>query len=220
MNKRRFDTDLPVFKGRYALIPDTEDRELSAFLEKRIKQIFSKKLHPVVCPHCGHRSATLRYRGKPPSGIPYFNCNACGRGFNRRTGTALQGFREKDKLPVFIRLLSQQRPVEDAVRALDVSPAMIARWVRVFRQWLLEIDLSGYWESKVRLGIRPDIPDIECRRCGSTTGFWRYGFYYSAATGEQLSRQYRCQNCGSVNKIRIGDMSGKGGRMKPVCKSI
>jgi len=203
MNKRQFDPNLPLFSGRHHVLPDTEDKELTAYLTKLVDEIFSQDLHSPPCPYCAGHSATLRYKGRPPNGIPYFNCDACGRGFNRRTGTALQGFREKDKLPAFIRLLSQQRPAQDAASLLKVNHSMIMRWVRVFRGWLLELDPSGYWESKVRLGIKPPLPDLECPHCGNRTGFYRQGFIYSAETGKPSIRQYRCHSCTHFIRIRI-----------------
>jgi len=189
---RRLDHALPVL-DRGQGFPWREDPALTAFLQGHIAEALSKNPDPPACHYCGGHQVTLRYRGRPPNGIPYFNCQQCGKGFNRRTGTALQSFLRCDKLDAFLPLLSQQRSIASTSDMLGVSRAMLARWVRVFRKWLLELDPSGEWEAKVRLGMRPELPKLQCPSCDNQQQFFRHGFVDGNRQGKRL---FRCKACG------------------------
>jgi transposase-like protein len=153
----------------------------------------------------------LRYEGLTPQATPYFSCLTCERGFSRKTGKPLEGFRCRDRLPAFIRLLSQQKPVSVASRALKVSPQMVKRWVDAFRAWLLAIDPSGHWEAKIRLGIKAPAPRIACPRCGAER--LRPLGFASRKERPSIKRIYRCQACGAsrsfaAEKIRLESPGG------------
>ncbi|WP_178119598.1 DUF746 domain-containing protein [Pseudomonas sp. SCB32] len=155
----------------------------------------SKDPTPPACFHCNSSKVILRYRGSPPRGIPYFNCQRCGKGFNRRTGTALQSFLRAEKLNEFLPLLSQQRSIASASLILDVSPAMVQRWVKVFRVWLLKLDSTGHWEAQVKLGMQPELPPLTCPKCGNETFFFRHGFVDGNQDGKRMFRCKLCNRC-------------------------
>lgn len=118
---RQLDHALPLFDTP-TTPPRPEDPLLTAYLQQHIAQALSKNPTPPDCFHCNSSNVTLRYRGRPPRGIPYFKCQHCGKGFNRRTGTALQSFLRAEKLDEFLPLLSQQRSIASASLKLGVAP--------------------------------------------------------------------------------------------------
>lgn len=211
MPRRQLDHSLPIL-DRGQDIPRHEDPALTAFLQRHIDEVLSKDPTPPPCHHCGSHQVVLRYRGRPPNGIPYFNCRHCGKGFNRRTGTALQSFLRCDKLEAFLPLLSQQRSIANASERLGVSHRMLSRWVRVFRQWLLRLDPSGEWEAKVKLGIRPELPALECPRCGNREHFFRLGFVDGRHQGKRMFQCKACRRCVSEPdehfRMRIASRAG------------
>jgi hypothetical protein len=85
--------------------------------------------------------------------------------WHRHRAWRLPGTRQPALL---IRLLSQQMTYRDAARLLDVSESMVARWVRVFRKWLLDLDPSGWMEIPdgiSRAALRSDHESLaEARR--------------------------------------------------------
>lgn len=130
--------------------------------------------------------------GRPHARLPRpaFHCLCCKRRFNRRTGTPLLHLRYPDKMPPFVRLLSQQLTIREAARRLDVSIELIAAWTTKFRRWLLQLDPSGQWEAKVRLGLKPR-PVIRCPRCGDDAPKYFKGYNRSGL------RQLLCRACGA-----------------------
>lgn len=97
------------------------------------------------------RDGVVRAGGPSEAGLPVFRCLACDVHFRRTTGTPPSGLKFR-KLELFVRLLSQQRPITDAAEMIDVKVVTVIRWVKRMRQWIPELDPSGYWEAKVRLG--------------------------------------------------------------------
>ncbi|WP_374439998.1 DUF746 domain-containing protein [Pseudomonas panipatensis] len=191
---RILDHALPVHEHGQSL-PRHEDPELTAYLHRHIRAVFSRDTTPPPCYYCSSQQVALRYRGLPPNGIPYFTCKRCGKGFNRRTGTALQSFLRSDKLDAFLPLLSQQRSIASAGEMLGVSASMLKRWVRVFRKWLLKLDPSGEWEARVKLGMVPDLPHLQCPNCGNREHFFRHGFVDGNHQGKRMFRCKLCRRC-------------------------
>ena len=83
----------------------------------------------------------------------------------------------------------------EAADAIGVKAVTVARWIKRMRHWILELDPTGHWEAKVRLGmeIRPEIP---CPRCGAADRMHYRGF--DAETGE---RRCRCDACGYYRRL-------------------
>ncbi|WP_211474682.1 DUF746 domain-containing protein [Collimonas humicola] len=175
--------------------PDTEDLALTAYLERELAEVYSTSLHPPACPRCHSRRTELQQKPHARMTVPRFTCMTCRRTFNRIVGTPFVRLRAA-KLPLFIRLLSQQIPYEEAARRLGVSYTAIQNWTKKFRIWLLQRDPTGKWEKKVRLGIRAR-PHIRCPRCGADGEKHLDGYM---PTGE---RRLYCPACGTA--FGIGD---------------
>ncbi len=131
------------------------------------------------------------------STVPQFGCHGCGRTFTRIVGTPMARLTRKDALPGFVRLLSQQRPVADAVRHLGLDERIVSNWVKKFRTWLLQLDPSGAYERMVKLGVKRPAPVLYCPHCCEE----REMAYFGYVTGHthlpyaQRTRQFRCQTC-------------------------
>ncbi|MGG6898165.1 DUF746 domain-containing protein [Rhizobium sp. BR 315] len=192
--KRVFDPMLPLV-GHYRPIPDTEDEALTAWLQGQFDEILSHWEAPPRCPHCQGGETVLATRAAHPKPvIPVFRCLDCDVHFRRTTGTPLSGLKFQ-KLPQFIRLLSQQRPVTDAADVLGVKAVTVVRWIKRTRQWMLQLDPTGHWEAKVRLGMEIR-PEITCPHCGAVDRMHYRGF--DADTGE---RRCRCDACGYYRRL-------------------
>ncbi|MFC2254909.1 DUF746 domain-containing protein [Labrys portucalensis] len=180
------------------LMVTNEDKELSAFLTVAIEEAFSLNPEPPACPHCRSGRTILCHKGTVSNGIPCFTCRDCKRSYSRRTGTPLQGFRERHKLLDVVAMLSQQMPVIEAARRLEVSRHMLSRWVPAFRQWLLKLDPSGHMEAKVKLGLRPSIRQLPCPHCGRRGHLrpWGYSPRQSGQDDWIQRRQFTCDACG------------------------
>ncbi|KAB2719217.1 DUF746 domain-containing protein [Brucella intermedia] len=189
--KRHFDPMVPRFE-RKRMLPDTEDAELTAFLEREIADIHSLSGTPPRCPHCEGGNTVLATRAaKPKPALPVFRCLACDVHFRRTTGTAIAGLRvHQPWFRTFLKLLSQQRPANDAARILGTKAVTVVRYVQRFRQWLLELDPPGYFEAKVRLGLEIR-PDIACPSCQAMQSVRYRGFH--PLTGQ---RRCWCDQCG------------------------
>jgi len=121
--------------------------------------------------------------------MPAFQCDSCSRRFNRLTGTPRARLRHADKLFEFVRLLSSQMSYKEAAEILKVDYSAIANWAEKFRTWLLELDPSGGWEARVRLGIKPR-PLVPCAICGKDTHVRFFGFHQDSRT-----RRLVCRAC-------------------------
>ncbi|MBB3291286.1 MULTISPECIES: DUF746 domain-containing protein [unclassified Rhizobium] len=192
--KRTFDPMLPR-TGHYRPIPETEDKAFSVWLQGQFDEILSLSEAPPRCPHCQGEGTVLKARASPPRPvIPVFSCQTCEIHFRRTTGTPLSGLKFR-KLSLFVCLLSQQRPVTEAAEAIGVKAVTVKRWIERTREWIVQLDPSGHWDAKVRLGmeIRPDIP---CPNCGATDGMHYRGF--DSDTGD---RRFRCDACGRFARL-------------------
>lgn len=163
--ERHFDVNQPQFRMAGGTFPDTEDQELTVYLTQELADMYSQSLHPIACPYCRSRRTLLGGRPHASMSIPRFRCMTCKRTFNRLTGTPLARLRNSTLMPAYIRLLSQQIPYEEACKRLGLDYSSIANWTKRFRKWLLQLDPTGKWEAKVRLGIKAS-PHIRCPRCG------------------------------------------------------
>jgi hypothetical protein len=81
--------------------------------------------------------------------MPAFRCASCSRTFNRLTGTPLARLRHADTLYAFVKLLSFQMSYMEAGEILQVDYSAIANWAEKLRAWLLQLDPTGAWESRV-----------------------------------------------------------------------
>jgi transposase-like protein len=130
---------------------------------------------------------------------PAFKCRTCERQFNRLTGTPLARLRHEAKLPFFVRLLSQQLSYAQAAERLGVDYTAVANWCAKFRLWLRQIDPTGQWESRARLGVKSK-PGVPCPRCGALAVRF-HGF--DSDSGE---RRLSCSACRAVFLLReVGD---------------
>jgi transposase-like protein len=192
---RRFDPLVPRIDCARG-VPDTEDPALTQFLEAELADILSLSETPPACPKCQSTATRLTHHSQTASGrLPAFQCWTCKTCFSRTTGTPLSQINRRDRLPGFIRLLSQQKSLLLAGRELGASARLVARWTRNFRAWLLTIDPSGHWEAKVRLGIAPPLDDAVCQQCRATGTLIHHGF--GNRRRDDPTRQLRCHSCGS-----------------------
>jgi len=110
--ERRFLIEQPQFRMAGGTFPDTEDRELTAYLTREFDELYTQSLRPIACPYCDSRHTMVAGKPHAKMSIPRFICTACKRTFNRLTGTPLARLRNSVQMPAFIRLLSQQLPYE------------------------------------------------------------------------------------------------------------
>lgn len=88
--KRHFGPMVPRFERKRTL-PDTEDVELTAFLERQMEEIHSLSETPPRCPHCEGANTVLSTRAaRPKPALPVFRCVDCDVHFRRTTGTAVR----------------------------------------------------------------------------------------------------------------------------------
>lgn len=200
LRPERFDIHLPVRRRSAHERVVEETPELTAFLEAAITRAFSLDHEPPVCPRCG--SSNTRFVSKPRSNrdVPKFACHGCGRHFNRLVSTPLARLTRKDALPGFIRLLSQQRPLRDAIDALKLDERSAKQWVGKFRSWLLQLDPSGHYEAMVRLGLKPAAPVLFCSGCQDMRQVTFFGYAQGSThlPYERRLRKFRCQTCQTV----------------------
>ncbi|MGZ0002751.1 DUF746 domain-containing protein [Burkholderia gladioli] len=145
-----------IVPDRAVPIEPNEDSELTAFLHGQMEVILSASHEPRPrCPRCGGSHITSAgFRTRPVGRLPMFECQACQRYFSRTAGTPL-GEKHLKKLDLFVSLLSQPLSCRDAGEQMGSLSSDIGERVRVWRAWLLQLDPSGSWERRVRLGGRP-----------------------------------------------------------------
>ncbi|CAE6854833.1 hypothetical protein R69746_07527 [Paraburkholderia aspalathi] len=133
-----------------------EDLELTAYLNRHIAAVLSESHEPrPSCPRCGDRHvSSAGFKMRAFGRLPQFECQSCGRQYNRAWGTPLSEKHLK-KLDLFVSLLSQPLSCEEAGRQMGSLPADLSQRVKAFRAWLLQLDPQGTWEQRVRLGGRP-----------------------------------------------------------------
>ncbi|QVN19874.1 DUF746 domain-containing protein [Burkholderia pyrrocinia] len=153
------------------------------------------------CPYCDG----LRIRGERPQGksrLPNYFCHACKRSFNRLTGTPFARLHNYAKGEAMIPLLSRQMSMLQAGERLGRTQKAILSWLLAFRRYLLELDPSGQWEARVRLGVRV-APRARCARCGFEGGFLSGGF------DPQRRRRIRCPQCGRSRLLDVLQGNGE-----------
>jgi hypothetical protein len=105
----------------------------------------------------------------------------------------------------FAAMLSQQIPYAAAAEKLDLYPMVVSRWTRRMRAWLLQLDPTGYWEAKVRLGVLPPAPVAKCPSCGHTGPVTFLGFIPAERVHGERMRQCRCGACRGVFRFLLED---------------
>lgn len=154
------------------------------------------------CPHCDG----LRIRPDRPSGkskLPIYFCHACKKRFNRLTGTPFARLHNLAKGTEMIPLLSRQMSLLQAGERLGRTQKAVLSWLLAFRRYLLELDPTGRWEARVRLGVRV-APRARCTKCGFEGGFLSGGF------DPQRRRRIRCPKCGRSRLLDVLQDQGEG----------
>jgi len=187
---RQFDHNVPMYLHDQAPA-EMEDRELTAYLERELDDLLSLSETPPVCPHCNQNDVVLAMRAaKPKPALPVFRCLSCDVHFRRTTGTPLHGLKVHNSwFGEFLKLLSQQRTLACAAETLNTKAVTVKRYTERLRQWLLQLDPTGYYESRVRLGMEIR-PDVHCPYCHRTNVLRYRGF--SSDNGE---RRCVCDSC-------------------------
>jgi len=127
------------------------DLALADYLLSAWQRLRSPNRRPPPCPRCGVVGASAC--GADSSGLPQFLCRACGRRFNRLTGTPMARLRPEGKLRAFFGLASRHWSIAEAARHLGVGADTVHHWSLQTRLWLLQLDPSGAWERRVQLGV-------------------------------------------------------------------
>ncbi|WP_080436263.1 DUF746 domain-containing protein [Burkholderia ubonensis] len=181
----------------------TEDVDLTDYLMRAWYDLIHPSPTPVPrCPHCDG----LRIRAERPSGkskLPTYFCHTCKRSFNRLTGTPFAGLQNLAKGTEMIPLLSRQMSLLQAGERLVRTQKAILSWLLAFRRYLLELDPTGRWEARVRLGVRV-APRARCTKCGFEGGFLSGGF------DPQRRRRIRCPKCGRSRLLDVLQDQGEG----------
>ncbi|MBU9444414.1 DUF746 domain-containing protein [Burkholderia multivorans] len=180
-----------------------EDKELTAFLTAQLDRILSASHEPrPSCPRCGGGHITSAgFRTRPIGRLPMFECRTCRRYFSRTADTPL-GEKHLKKLDLFVSLLSQPISCTDAGGRMGSLSNDISQRVVTWRAWLLQLDPSGKWERRVRLGGRPT--ELE----PAPLTFDEIGAREDLALTARLTREFdelnslshrppRCPDCGS-----------------------
>ncbi|NKA93509.1 hypothetical protein GO283_01983 [Ralstonia solanacearum] len=187
---RQFDATVGAITAREPVDDaQTEDLELTAFLTREWQALVNLRSTPLPrCPRCDG----LRVRAdgiKRASKLPVFFCHGCKKSFNRLAGTPFAHLVDRAKGAAMIPLLSRQMSLLQAGKRLGRSQKAVLSWSLAFRRYLLELDPSGRWEARVRLGVRV-APRAKCTHCGFDGGFKSGGF------DPQGRRRVRCPQCG------------------------
>jgi len=181
----------------------TEDQDLTDYLMRAWYDLIHHSPTPVPrCPHCDG----LRIRPDRPSGkskLPLYFCHTCKTTFNRLTGTPFANLKNLAKGTEMIPLLSRQMSLLQAGKRLGRTQKAVLSWLLAFRRYLLELDPSGRWEARVRLGVRV-APRARCLKCGFEGGFLAGGF------DPQRRRRIRCPKCGRSRLLEVLQDQGEG----------
>lgn len=201
---RRFDATVGAITAKEPVDDaQTEDGDLTDYLMRAWYDLIHVSPTPVPrCPHCGG----LRIRPDRPSGkskLPVYFCHACKKSFNRLTGTPFANLKNLAKGTEMIPLLSRQMSLLQAGERLGRTQKAVLSWLLAFRRYLLELDPSGRWEARVRLGVRV-APRARCAKCGFEGGFLAGGF------DAQRRRRIRCPKCGRSRLLDVLQDQGQG----------
>jgi transposase-like protein len=204
---RQFDLSIPLKRFNRQVSPDTEDTDVTEFVQAHLAKVFSLSEAPPACGHCGDRDTRLRRAARPGQvRLPAFLCLTCKRQFNRLTGTPLANMSKREPastLMAFAAMLSQQMPYAAAAEKLGLHVMVVSRWTRRMRAWLLQLDPTGHWEAKVRLGVRPPDSVAKCPSCGHTGPVTFLGFVPAERVHGERMRQCRCGVCCGVFRFLL-----------------
>jgi transposase-like protein len=204
---RQFDLSIPLKRFNGQVSPDTEDTDVTEFVQAHLAKVFSLSEAPPACGHCGNRDTRLRRAARPGQvRMPAFLCLTCKRQFNRLTGTPLANMSKREPastLMAFAAMLSQQMPYAAAAEKLGLHVMVVSRWTRRMRAWLLQLDPTGHWEAKVRLGVRPPDSVAKCPSCGHTGPVTFLGFVPAERVHGERMRQCRCGVCCGVFRFLL-----------------
>lgn len=133
-----------------------EDKKLTEFLTGLLAALLAPSHDPRPrCPRCGAGHInSAGFRTRPIGRLPMFECQTCRRYFSRTAGTPL-GEKHLKRLDLFVSLQSQPISCLEAGKQMGSLPDDIGERVKVWRAWLLQLDPSGQWERRIRLGGRP-----------------------------------------------------------------
>ncbi len=167
-----FEQPVPEFNAAYPITHqrgrdyfDEDDPVLTTFVMSLWEELYSRADSPVPpCPHCQGTNTRVQNRVNRFLRVPYFRCRDCRRNFSRLSGTPLARLRFADKMPAFIRLLSQSISLEEASRRLLVDYAALSKWLMRFRELIAQHDPDGVWTARVLLGIKYRLEGA-CPRC-------------------------------------------------------
>ena len=206
----RFEAHLPVRRRSAPERVAEETPELTSFLEAAIAQVLSHDQAPPLCPRCCSTNTSFTSKPRTAGGVPEFTCHGCGRHFNRLVGTPLARLVRRDALPGFVRLLSQQRPLADAIHELKLDERVARQWVEKFRAWLLRLDPTGRYEGMVRLGLKPTAPAQYCPRCDAVRDVAFHGYVQGSShlPYEKRVRQFRCKTCQTFVRVQPKPAAG------------
>ncbi|WP_247538248.1 DUF746 domain-containing protein [Ralstonia pseudosolanacearum] len=178
----------------------TEDQELTEFLTRAWTELVNPMPLPALrCPRCGG----LHTRGgRAEDGeLAKFLCRGCKLRFDRLTGTPFAKLRVPARGAAIIPLLSRRMSIEHAVKQLGWGRHAVTAWLLAFRCWLLELDPTGRWEARVRLGVRV-APVARCRGCGFEGAF-------KPSPGARGRRRIQCPECGHSRQRAVLQMEGQ-----------
>ncbi len=137
--------------------PGEEDVELTAFILRQIDVVMSGNHEPrPACPHCGSTDVVaFGFRRRARAQVPQFLCLSCELTFDRTFGTPMDS-RERPlhKIQQFAATLSLPLTFCAVYPIVRCTSDDIKNLVVAFRIWLLKLDPSGQWESRVKLGGR------------------------------------------------------------------
>jgi transposase-like protein len=186
---RNFRPDLPLTRKSGRLKVHTEDAALTRYLVRALKEARSFSLKPPACPYCRSRLTILAGRPHARMPMPAFQCNSCSRRFNRLTGTLLARLQHADKALRVCAVVVIPNVVQGSCRDPEGGLFGYRQLGRKVSDLLLELDPSGAWEARVRLGIKPR-PLVPCPNCGKDAHVRFFGFHQDRRT-----RRLVCRAC-------------------------
>lgn len=192
----QFDAAQPLTNASRREFADADDPVLTTFVTTLSDALFSRDPFPVpLCPRCSSPQARLHARANNHrTKLPLFRCADCKRFFTRLTGSPLAHLCFPERIPAFIRLLSQPLPLEEASRRMGLKYGGMSNWLMRFRQLIAQHDPDGQWIARVKLGILYQ-PEGACAHCGYRGQMRSGGF---AGNGQ---RRVKCPECGRIRTI-------------------
>ncbi|CAN2525733.1 DUF746 domain-containing protein [Burkholderia pseudomallei] len=124
---------------------------------RQIDIVMSDSHAPIpACPRCGSRHVScFGVRRRVGGRVPQFQCQSCEQVFDRTIGTPMDSRdRPLQKIQQLVPLLSRPLSLNAAGEVAHCLPSDVKKLVVTFRVWLLKLDPSGAWESRIKLGVR------------------------------------------------------------------